>query len=102
MTCPRARRQAAWTREDSFDIIKVMAERQCRTLRRLYTGDNLEPFQIGVHYHTRRPPTRQTSTVGMKAERDVNAMLAELAAVCECLHKRILIWELTAYQLEQV
>ena len=35
-------------------------------------------------------------------ERDVNAMLAELAAVCECLHKLILVWELAAYQLEQV
>ena len=81
MTCPRARSQAAWTRKDSFYIIKVMAERQCRTLRRLYTDDNPEPFQIGVHYHTRRLPTRQKSAVGMKAV--VNRLRLELLSVTD-------------------
>ena len=69
-------KQAAWAREDGFDRIEVMAVRHRRTLGSLYAGDDQKPFQIGVHYHTRRSPTRQEFAVGMKAV--VNRLRLEL------------------------
>ena len=64
---PMLEKQAALAREDGFDRIEVIAERHRRTVGSLYAGDDQKPFQIGVHYHTRRPPTRQEFAVDMKA-----------------------------------
>ena len=37
---------AAWKREDGFNRNEKIAERHQKTLRRLYVGDDPEPFQI--------------------------------------------------------
>ena len=54
----------------------MTAERRERTQRRLYSGYDLEPFHIGVHYDTRRPPNPQELTMGMNVE--VNRLRLEL------------------------
>ena len=43
------KRQATRTQEDSFDRIKVMAEKQRRTLELLCSEHDPEHFQIGKH-----------------------------------------------------
>ena len=58
---------AAWKREDGFDRNEIIAERYRRTLRRLYAGDDPEPF-IEIQYNIRRLSTPEEFTEGMESE----------------------------------
>ena len=49
MLLVRVREKLQPEREDCFDGNEIIAERHQRTLRHLYAGDDLEPFQIVVH-----------------------------------------------------
>ena len=65
------RKQAAWKREGGFDRNEIIAERHERTLRRLYAGYDPELIHVGgQHYKTRRPPTPEEFTAGIKADVD--------------------------------
>ena len=59
---------ASWKREDGFHRSEIIAERHQTTLKRLYENGDPEPFQVRVHFNTRRLPTPQEIPVDMKAE----------------------------------
>ena len=63
-------------REGGFDRNEILAERQERSLRRLFVDYDPESFFIGEHYGTKRPPTPEEFTMGMKVE--VNRLRLEL------------------------
>ena len=50
---------SVWRRNDGFDRNEVLAERQGRTQRHVYSVDGSEHCGIKVYFEPRRPPTSQ-------------------------------------------
>ena len=60
-------RRATWMRENAFDKIEAIADRDEETLRHLHAGFDPELFYNGL-YNPRRPPTAEELILDLKVE----------------------------------